>query len=98
MANDLTGNPWVLDTASATKLWSGPTYVVGMEWHPAAMDDDLEVQDALGNTKWKIRAASPATDDLSTGLEVWSLSETKAPWDGFLLKTIDSGTLYVYVA
>lgn len=49
MANDLTGNPWVIDTASATAVHSGLAFISGISWsNYANMADQLVIKDSRG--------------------------------------------------
>lgn len=49
MANDITRTPWIIDTASATTVKSGLTYVKGFEFSGfAAAVDQCIIQDDRG--------------------------------------------------
>lgn len=53
MANDLSGRPWVVDTASATTIHSGNAYVKGIVFSGYASAADQAVitfKSAAGNT------------------------------------------------
>ena len=94
MANDLTKNPWVLDTTAATSIWDGPVHINQMRWVPAAAGDDLLVTDKLTNTIWTV------TDALTGGVPGTMTLDLRGqpPYQGFILATMGGGTLYVYVA
>ena len=98
MSNSTSARTWVLDTASSSiKVWNGPIYLAHMEWHPSAANQSLEVTDGLGHTVWKIQSIT-AGNDSSVGIEEWKNPEHKMPFDGFCLKTMDTGgILYVTV-
>lgn len=67
MANNLTRNPWVLDTAGATDLWPhGVVFVdhfelVGYE----VASDQVIVEDADGNVIWKGDGSADLTNVIS---------------------------------
>ena len=94
MANDLTKNPWVIDTAGATSTWTGPVYIKSMRWVPAAAGDDLTVTDKNGNTIWTV------TNALTGGVAGTLTIDLKEmpPFQGLIVSAIGGGTLYVYVA
>lgn len=93
MANDLTKNPWIIDTAGATSTWTGPVHIRQMEWVPAAAGDDLTVTDKNGNTIWSV---TNALADGVAGKESIDL-RGRTPWQGFIVSAIGGGTLYVYL-
>ena len=93
MANDTTGNPWVLDTAAVIK--TTPVKVKAMEWRPVtAGSDDLSVTDNSGHEVWTEKAI--AVDSSGMISYVWPGEEQSC--SGFTLTTIDSGTLRVWIA
>lgn len=94
MANDLTKNPWVLDTAGATSTFTGPVYINRMRFVPAAAGDDLTVTDKNGNTIWQL------TNVLADGIAGSEEIDLRGnpPYQGFILSVIGGGTLYVWIA
>ena len=93
MANDATGNPWILDSAAV--ITTNMVNVQGMEYHPNAVDNDLIVKDCAGTIKWQTRAIAPSNAHQSSGKETWEFGPTI--FNGFDLATIDGGTLYVHI-
>lgn len=94
MANDLTKNPWVIDTVGATSQFIGPVYINSMRWVPTAAGDDITVTDKNGNTIWTVTNAL-------TGGVAGTLSidlRDQPPYQGFIVSAMGGGTLYVYVA
>jgi hypothetical protein len=94
MANDLTKNPWVIDTAGATSTWTGPVYIQKIRWVPAAAGDDLVINDKNGEEIFSVTNAL-------TGGVAGTIKEDfigMPPYHGFNVATIGGGTLYVYVA
>lgn len=90
MANNTTGNPWILDTAGV--ITTQPVNVITMEWVPNAADDDLTINDTSGNVIWDRDALTGGT----AGMEKFGPSKFFRA-NGFNLSVIDGGTLYVYV-
>ena len=91
MANVMTGNVWKIDTAAS--LRTNPLYVHKMWWTPAVTGDDIDVQDAGGNSIWKYKAIAGDT--------ALTLSYD-APWEagvmnGINVATIDGGELYIQI-
>jgi hypothetical protein len=89
MANNLTGNPLVVDTAAA--LISGMATILAMEWIPNAAADDLTVTDGTGKTIWDVDALTGGT----AGKEKFPLDRFVCT--GLTVSVIDGGTLYVYI-
>ena len=90
MANNTTGNPWVLDTAA--NITTGKVKIIYMEWVPNAAANDLTIIDKAGNTIWDRDALTGGT----AGMEKFQ-PPTGFRANGFNLSVIDGGTLYVYV-
>lgn len=89
--NDWTTYPAVIDAAEAvTDIYR----VYYFEWHPNAADDDLEIQDGVGNVLWKIRAAIGAPNHESYGIEINRINRMDVA--GITVVTIDGGTLYIH--
>ena len=89
MANNLTGNPWIIDTADT--ITTGPVYVVSAEWQEPTAADDLTIVDNSGNTIYDDNAIAGGT---GIRLEV---KLGGAVYNGFIVSVIDGGTLYVYI-
>jgi hypothetical protein len=91
MANDLTGNPWKVDTASSTPIWTGKVWLEKMLWHePSASGDHLQVTDVAGRVIWDKHALAGGSGldyDLKTG----------TIFDGIIVPILSSGTLYIYL-
>jgi len=95
MANDTTGNPWVLDTAAVIK--TTPVKVKSMEWRPVtAVGDDLAVQDNAAHELWTEKAI--AVDSDGQLAYYWAQNGEGLSCGGFNLATIDSGKLRVWIA
>ena len=96
MANDTTGNPWVLDTAGVIR--TAPIKVLAMEWRPVTAEgDDLSVVDNSGHEIWTEKAlAVDASGQISYQ---WANNGNRGmSCNGFNLATIDSGTLRVWIS
>ena len=89
MANDTTGNPWVLDTAGV--ITTNPFVVKRMVWTPTTVSDDILVQDNSGGTVWSLKAIAA---DSNQGISYELVLDGSL--NGLNLVTIDHGTLYIY--
>lgn len=92
MSNVLTGNPWVLDTASATPVSLARVKISGIRWIGAtAAGHQVVVTDAGGGRIWSsmasranyVEAYDPRSERLYTGLAI---------------PTLDSGVLEIEFA
>ena len=93
MANDITGNPWKLDTAAVIR--TPPVKVKAMEWTPTTDGDDLLVSDNSGSEIWSLKAiAGDASEQIPY---FWPLNGEGLSCNGFTVTTIDNGTLRVWV-
>ena len=88
MANNLTGNPWIIDTAAT--ITTGLVTVTAAEWQEPTAADDLTITDNAGNTIYDDNAVAGGT---GIRLEV-KIANTQ--FNGFIVSVIDGGTLYVY--
>ena len=104
MSNNFDGHGiWHLDTAfSAGELLYYPSgmkvKLLKMIWYPNAVDNDIDVQDANGESIMKCRAKVPSganREEIGRIIEEFG----NGRWfDGFKLITIDGGILDVYLA
>jgi len=90
MANNLTSNPWNLDTASTTDLHPvGPVFIGQIEFYDYTSDTDTcTLTDRNGVVVWK----GNGTSDLQTvrsGMIGWTL--------GLKLTTLSAGKVLVYI-
>jgi len=96
MANSIGGRIWDLDTASTTvPIWNGPVFIDSMDWAPNAKDNDLVIQDGTGNLIWEVRAVGPSPNNESNYIEYWTNPNPEMPFQGFMLHTMDGGTIKV---
>lgn len=94
MANDVNGNPLVLDTAHATlPVLSGKRRVQGFRWTSpsASAAHACTLQDGAGRTLFSSVAAGANHRDES--MLAWPITV-----DGLKLPTLASGLLLVYLA
>ncbi len=88
MANDLTKNPWLLDTAESLALPAQPRVVKRVIWlTPASAGDVLLLKDATGAVV--VDAVCEVDGQTQTFLVEHS-------YDGMVLETIDSGLCQVF--
>jgi hypothetical protein len=88
MANNLTGNPWVVTDAAV--VTTGPVKILKAEWQEPTAGNDLTILDNSGNTIYDDNAIAGGT---GIRLEV----KISGLMNGFNVSVIDGGTLYVYV-
>ena len=88
MANVVTGNPYVIDTASSTAIDTAPMRRLRrVRWVGATTAAHTAViQDGAGTVKWAGHAIANATDD----------SPVDVSMTGLLVPTLASGKLYLY--
>lgn len=90
MANDVTGNPWVLDTPGAGLVWTGNVKIANAELAGYAADaDNAILKDAAG----RVVAVLNGSVDLQT------VRTGKIAWvnGGLAIPTLTSGKVYVYL-
>src|SRR4030042_113762 len=94
MANDITGNPLKIDTASSTALTSYNFTAWMIRWvGGSTAGHTISVQDKNGNVKYV---------SVATGANYVEESHLVSPknesliFDGLLVPTLGSGTIYIY--
>lgn len=93
MANDLTKNPWIIDTAGAGALTTLNAKIKGFRWvsAAAAAGHACVVQDQNSRTIWESVAAGANHVDADTFDSTDTVSGIKVP-------TLASGKLYIEFA
>lgn len=95
MSNDYTNKrTWEIDTAEDI---NGTFLVDGFEYYPAAKGNDLDIEDAGGDKIWIVRGIAGAPNNESYGIERKMFISSPRKCRGIYVKTIDAGTLYVYL-
>ena len=94
MANDLTGNPLYIDTASATPLATQRFDVIKIRWVSvaAAAAHQAVVQSQSGAAAW----ASCAVGANYIDSDAWE-KDNPLVLNGLLVPTLTSGALYIHV-
>lgn len=94
MANDVTRNPLVLDTATANILLTKRFTVLKIRWvsEGANAGDNVVLEDQDGNKVWESVAAG--ADYVESESWPW---EKPLGFNGLAPPTLDSGTIYMYV-
>lgn len=88
MANNISANPWFIDTASANIIFSGKIYVKELIWNKPTAGDALIILDQNGNTV--INTVANASDPMfSFGTLSWI--------NGLVVTTMASGTLSIFI-
>jgi len=90
MANELNGNPWLVDTAAT--ITTSNVFVKRMVWTPTTDGDDILVESNDGSNLWSYKAvAGDASEQIAYSREF------DCNVNGITVTTIDNGTLYIYV-
>lgn len=88
MANNISANPWFIDTVSTALIWYGKVYIKELLWNKPTAGATLIILDQHGNTI--INTVANASDPMySFGTLAWV--------DGFVVITMSSGTLSVFI-
>ena len=86
MANNITANPWYIDTVGI--VWHGKVYIKELIWNKPTAGDALIIIDDNGNTI--INTVANAADPMfAFGTLSWV--------NGFHVTTMASGTLSVFI-
>ena len=93
MANVLTANPWVLNTPGT--ITTDTIRINQLRWvaEGAAAGDNVVVSDSAGHVFWEATAAG-----VNATIDTNPYEGNTGNIRGFVLTTIDAGTLYVYYA
>lgn len=92
MANNLSRNPWSLDTASASLFFTGDVFITEIVWTGiGSAGDTVSLLDSGGNEVF-VRTA-PSTEDVHTNLGTPFIAH-----GGLKLTVIDSGRLLIYLS
>lgn len=89
MSNDITGNPWVIDTASSTTVLSRGWRLtrIAVRWvGGSAAGHQAIINDASGRLLWK---------SVANGANYVEADVIKQEAQGLIVPTLDSGTLYI---
>ena len=91
MANDIGGNPWVIDTASATALLETGVWIERIKWNePSTTGHQAILKDTSDRVIWTYRA-------LAAGNGIAYEADLGGNYDGLKVTTLGSGTLYIYI-
>jgi hypothetical protein len=91
MANDITGNPWVLESTGT--VWSGWVNPRAVRWdagHASASGDQVILKDSSGRIVWSSTANGADFVDAQT-------LPAKTGWNGLVVDTIKVGKVYIEV-
>lgn len=89
MANDVTNNPFIIDTPGAGVIFSQPIRVRGVRWVGATTAGHLiKITDANDVEKWASEAAGANHTEADTIKE-------ETLWKGLKVPTMQSGKLYI---
>jgi len=94
MANDLTRNPLVIDTASGTALTTDARRIKKIRWvNGTTAGHQVILQDQYGNLFWESRAAGA---DYVEESDFTFNKSNSAVLSGIKVPTLDSGKLEIY--
>ncbi len=92
MGNDLTKNPWLVDTAASTVLSADALRIRGVRWVGATTAGHAAtITDKNARIVWTSVATGAnyvESDMINTGDRGWD-------WDGLAVPTLASGKLYI---
>lgn len=87
MANDLTGNPWIIDTAGANILSTDQIHIKSIRWvNATTVGHHATIQNQLGKVIWDSYASGAGYIE-SEMIEQW--------FSGLIVPTLGSGILYI---
>lgn len=90
MANDLTKQPWMVDTAAGTVLTTERLKVKGVRWVGATTaGHQAVITDRNSRTVWESVAAG------ANHVESDLIESEDPGWDGLRVPTLGSGRLYI---
>lgn len=90
MANSMKDNPWTLDAAGATVLFSTYAKVKHFEWAGFAINQTVLISDQNGKEVWKAVSPGAISESLvRSGPIGWI--------NGLVLTTLGGGTIKVYI-
>lgn len=88
MANNISANPWFIDTPSTAVIWTGKVYIKELIWNKPTAGATLIILDQNGNTI--INTVANASDPMfAFGTLSWV--------NGFVVTTMSSGDLSVFI-
>lgn len=96
MSNDVTKNPWILDSAGATVLGTAKMVVQSIAWvSNSVASKDIEADDDFVLTDQNSRAVvSKRAEAITDGLVISFPNGLQV--DGLILPTMDGGICYIY--
>jgi len=87
MANVVSGDPLVIDTATATGFPSGILEVYGIFWASATAADTCVIKQTDGQQKWSALGTQAPPHFVGQGVT----------FNGIQVPTLTAGTLYIYL-
>ncbi len=98
MANIVTNDRfWQLDTAAVIVAAGTPVIVRKLVFAPAAIDNDIVIQEYLSNSATLDEAIILKANHTDINLVSLDFGPEGRQLNGFKLSTISAGTLYVYI-
>lgn len=92
MANNVTGNPFIIDTATDAALTNDHLHVFSIMWVSASNDSACSVQDENGNVKFASHGGSATSIIQSPDFGPEGLF-----FNGMKVPTLGAGKLYIYL-
>ena len=92
MANVVAGNPFIIDTITATVIYADKFRLSKVIWTSGSTADVANIQDAAGIVRWA-GIGGKANDFVQSDF----LDEPAIMFNGLKVQTLGVGTLYIYV-
>jgi len=92
MANSTAGNPFIIDTATATAIYTDRFQLLAIQWVSGSVADVCSVQDGAGVVKWEV--IQPVTN---TPQGMAFPDELELTFNGLKVPTMNTGKVYLYV-
>ena len=90
MANDFTGNPYIIDTVTAVTLTSAVFDVFLIRWTSASVADLCQVENEDGKDKWSSEGQAAGHTDQSP-------FQPPLKFNGLKVTALTSGRVHIYI-
>jgi hypothetical protein len=101
MANNLTWNPLIVDTAAATNLTSSRLSIVKIRWVPnlgtPTAEDVATIKDKTGHIIWTHKHAQIGVVNNTIFPDQTDDFTLPVVCDGLIVDALSSGTIYIYL-
>lgn len=92
MSNNVAGNPFIIDTATNTAIFTNKFQLLAVQWVSGSIADVVSVQDSAGNVKWEV------IQDVTNKTQAMAFpDELDLNFNGLKVPTLTTGKVYLYV-